>query len=439
MSRFAALVSALIVLSAVCAEAGAQPGQSQSPAVLTLGDAVRIALLRSPEVLIAEAQAAQAAAAVRETKSLNRPQAMVGTGLAYNNGFPLSIEGSAPSLVQLGITQPIFSKKNKNLILESEQSSQAGRIGADAARNEVAARVAVVYNDLFQARQADGFWIERLAALEKEQGVLGALVQAGRTRPVDLTLAKAALAGARQELLSSHERIRLAEVELRQLTGMSGDAPLAVSEPVLSDSVLDASPEEIFRRAAESHPELLQAAATLQARKFHVESVRGEKYPQLQLISQYAVFSRANNYQDFFRTFTRNNFLVGLSIQFPIFTGFRTEAQLTRSQQEVETARLQLDRLRESLRLNIEKACSGLRIAGASVEVAREAAAAAGESLEVDESLLEAGRIGFREIQASRSQLSEKRIGELEATRTLFGRKVDLLRLAGLSVQVLTR
>jgi outer membrane protein len=437
MNRIAAVFSIVLAISAG-AVVSAQPGQEARPGnPLTLGEAVRMALSRSPEILIANAQAAQAAEAVRETRSLNLPQAIVGSGLAYNNGFPLSIEGAAPSLVQLGLSQSIFSKKNRNLILESEQSSLAGRIGADSARNEVAARVALVYNELYRTRQARLFWTERIVSLEKARDVTASQVEAGRMRPLDLSLSRTALAGARQELLSSRERIGLAEMELRQLTGIAAETAIEVVEPDLSDASLEAPAEELYRRAAETHPEIRQAAATLQARKLHIESVRGEKYPQLQLVSQYALFSRANNYQDYFNTFTRNNFLVGLSVQFPIFTGFRTQAQIGRSLQEAETARLQLERLKESLRLSIERTCSSFRMAKSAVEVAHEAADAAGESLGIEEALLEAGRIGFREIQSARSQLAEKRLGELEAAKTLFDRKIELLRLAGTSAQVL--
>jgi outer membrane protein len=438
MSRIAAVTS--IILIFLCSGFASQNAQDISQGkTLTLGEAVRMALSRSPEILIANAHAAQAAETVREIHSLNRPQAIIGSGLAYNNGFPLSIEGSAPSLVQFGVTQSIFSKKNKNLILESEQSSLAGRISADSARNEVAARVALVYNELFRARQANIFWNERLASLEKERELLAPQVEAGRMRPLDLTLSRSALAGARQEILISQERIRLAEVELRQLTGLQAGSAIMVVEPNLAEPDLDASSEDLFRRAAETHPEIREAEATLRARRFHVESIRGDKYPQLVLVSQYAVFSKANNYQDYFRTFTRNNFLVGLSVQFPIFTGFRTEAQISRSVHEAEAARLQVERLKDNLRLSIEKTCSGQKIAKSAVEVAHEAAVAAAESLEVEESLLEAGRIGFREIQAARSQLAEKRIGELEAAKSLFDRKVDLLRLTGVCAEVLVR
>src|SRR3972149_3058153 len=81
------------------------PDSQPEPRTLTIQEAVRMPLPRSPDVVMVEAQAARAGDAVRESRSMNRPQVVAGTGLAYNNGFPLSIEGAAPSIFQIGLSQ----------------------------------------------------------------------------------------------------------------------------------------------------------------------------------------------------------------------------------------------------------------------------------------------------------------------------------------------
>ena len=100
---------------------------------LTVQEAVRLTLSRSPEVLVAEAQAARAREALRESRSSNQPRLFAGSGLAYNNGFPLSIEGAAPSIFRVSASQPVFSKTNANLIREAEESGKAGQLGTESA------------------------------------------------------------------------------------------------------------------------------------------------------------------------------------------------------------------------------------------------------------------------------------------------------------------
>ena len=110
---------------------------------LSLDAAIRLALERAPELSVADARAARATEALRETRALNRPQAVTGTGLAYTSGFPLSIEGAAPSLIQVGVTQSILSKKNGNLIREAEEGLKASRIAPEGVRNNLAAHTAL--------------------------------------------------------------------------------------------------------------------------------------------------------------------------------------------------------------------------------------------------------------------------------------------------------
>ena len=99
------ILAAGVVVPVLGAAEAAPPG---APAeALTLEAAVRAALERAPEVALARSGAERAGAAVGETRSLNRPQIVSGTGLAYNNGYPLSLEGSAPSLFQVAVSQEI--------------------------------------------------------------------------------------------------------------------------------------------------------------------------------------------------------------------------------------------------------------------------------------------------------------------------------------------
>ena len=69
---------------------------------LTLSDAVSLALKKNRQGLLAETDVSRAAAEHKESKSPFRPQIFLGSGAAATKGFPLSIEGSAPSIFPPG-------------------------------------------------------------------------------------------------------------------------------------------------------------------------------------------------------------------------------------------------------------------------------------------------------------------------------------------------
>ena len=67
---------------------------------LTLKEAVDKALSRNPEVVMARMDEMKSQAAIHIARDPFITRLGVGSGLAYSNGFPLSIEGSAPAAFQ---------------------------------------------------------------------------------------------------------------------------------------------------------------------------------------------------------------------------------------------------------------------------------------------------------------------------------------------------
>jgi len=424
---------AIIAVSCILAPIGAH-GQQTATAeggVLTLQEAIHLALSRAPEVALADARIARSSEALRETQAASRPQVVAGTGLAYNNGFPLSIEGAAPSAFQIGVTQSILSKRNNNLIREAAEGVRATKIGSEAARNELAARIALLYYDLHEARRLEALWAPRLEAFRKEQQLTETLLEAGKAKPLDVTLAKTAAAGAEQQVLVVSERARLAETELRTLTGREGGARIQTVDPQMDVQALSLSGEESFRKALESHPEIQQAESNLRAKEFHLEADKGSRYPRLDLVSQYALFTRYNNYQDYFNRFSRNNYIIGMSIQVPLFDGFQTSARVGQSRQDVAEARLRLERTKTDLRLGIERSVSALRIAKGAADLARQELDAAREGLQVSRTLLEGGRLSPKDLFGPQNMEREKEIALSDARKTLFQSQIELLRILG--------
>lgn len=406
---------------------------NQQPEIqpLTIQEAVRLTLSRSPEVLVAEAQAARAREALRESRSVNLPRLYTGTGLAYNNGYPLSMEGAAPSVFQLSASQPVFSKTNNNLIRAAQESGKASQLGVETARNELASKAASVYYELYQAVRIDGILSTKLAAVLKQQKQMETLLEAGKVRPVDATLAKTAVLAVRQQILVAQEQALILDKELHKLTRLPDNVKIQTVEPGIENPVFNLPEEALLQRAIESSPEILKAQAEVRAKGFHVEAERGGYLPQMEVVGQYAVFSRTNNYEDYFKRFIRNNFLLGLSVKVPIFNR-TTSTRVAQSRQEASEANYKLECLTADLKLSIQRNLGALRIARGAVDLGRSDLSAAREMLKVSETLMEAGRIEEKDLEDSRVQLLQKELALLDADRILFQRKLDLLHSTGI-------
>jgi outer membrane protein TolC len=399
--------------------------------MITLEEAVRLALVHSPDALIAGTQTRRAEKALLETRSLDLPRAVVGTGAAYNNGFPLSIEGSAPSIFRFEATQPLFSSQNRNLKREAEESAKAARIGGDVVDNELAAQTAIVYLRLDQARKIAALAEIRLTETQKQQELMKIDLEAGRARPIDVTQGKTAVAAAKQEILVAREQAMVAEAELRELIGLDDATSIQTVTPVMESHIYYMDAAALFEKSAASSPEIMQAEAKIRAKEFHVAAEKAERHPRIAAVAEYGMFSRANNYEDYYNRFERNNYLVGVSAQFPLFDGFQSKARVAQSREELSEEQLNLRRLKSGLKLNIQRGLSALRVARGAVDAAADGLEAAEEMVKINEILFESGRVGEREMADMRLQAQRKELAKLEAEYELFQRKVELLRVTG--------
>ena len=75
----------------------------------------------------------------------------MGSGLAYSNGFPMSIEGSAPSIVQARASQFLFNRQQSYAIAQAREQVRGAGFDVASKRDEVAYRTASFYLDAERA------------------------------------------------------------------------------------------------------------------------------------------------------------------------------------------------------------------------------------------------------------------------------------------------
>src|SRR6185369_10015542 len=92
----------------VCAVAALAAGLRAEVHSMNLKQAVEQAIRENPDIIMSRFEEEKAKQSVRNTRDPFAPRITVGSGLAYTSGFPMSIEGSAPSIVQATAVQYLF-------------------------------------------------------------------------------------------------------------------------------------------------------------------------------------------------------------------------------------------------------------------------------------------------------------------------------------------
>ena len=403
---------------------------------LTLKEAVSMALQNSPEIRVALAQEDKAQQSYREARSQFIPNLVVGSGLAATSGFPLSIEGAAPSLVQLNSTAKVLNLPQRHAITESRQMRRAASAGAADRREEIAWKTAAAYLELNNVRRSLEYAHREVESAKRIERTVDVRVQEGREIPLELSRARLATARRRQRVTELEGRAAVLAQMLRGLTGIPETQSI---ETVDNGVVKEAAPSLTTPASAEAALEHTLASSEglkrleweVEAREARVRSERAQRWPQFDLVAQYAVLSRFNNYERFFNDFQRNNFQVGVSMRMNLFDGKRIEARVDQASAGLREARARLAAARNDVAVEVRRLYRQLEQRQAAREVARLELEVARESFTVSLARFEEGRISTRELEQARSEESARWIGFLDGNFALERARLDLLRQTG--------
>src|SRR6266852_1976637 len=120
---------------------------------LTLRQAVDLALKQNSELIATRLDEQKAAQNVRLARDPFYPKLVVGSGAAYTNGYPLTIDGSPPSIFQARGVQTFFNRTNTYQVAEARETERTTRIDLDIKRDDIIFRTASLYLDAEKATQ----------------------------------------------------------------------------------------------------------------------------------------------------------------------------------------------------------------------------------------------------------------------------------------------
>ena len=91
---------------------------------LTMKHAVELALLHANGIAIISADEQHASASYRELRNSYIPQLNAGAGIGWSDGFPLSLEGSAPSLFNVTAQSALLNPALKDFIHAAQSDAK---------------------------------------------------------------------------------------------------------------------------------------------------------------------------------------------------------------------------------------------------------------------------------------------------------------------------
>ena len=325
---------------------------------LTFQHAIELAVQHSPAVGVAVADQIKARGAYQELLNQRKPNVTFGAGVGYSYGFPLSLEGSAPSIFNVNYYSSVYSFAGEDYKKSAKMEWNAAQTSTEDQRKDVILETALDYiqldklqGELKQLGSQQGDAAKLMAVVEQR-------VQQGVDSQVDLSRAKLMAARVEMQRAQIDGTMDVLRTQLSQLTGLPVAAIVTDGESIPKFPEVDQN-SNLATQALANSTTVKAADQRAIAESFRAKAEwKASYYPSFDLAAQYGLFSNAlNNYESFFKTFQRNNASFGLVIRLPILNfvqhakadeaaadAMKAQKQAEQVKNQVSTQTLQLQR-----------------------------------------------------------------------------------------------
>ncbi|MEW6516207.1 MAG: TolC family protein [candidate division FCPU426 bacterium] len=371
---------------------------------LTWEDCVHEAGTHNPDLAAKAERVRQAEANLQIALSPMLPQ--VSGGLSLSGSWAEDLSLSKNWNANLSVQQLLFDGMQS---LHGYQGAAASLAAArfDYATTEAGVRLRLrqAYVELLLAQLMTGLTQDIEARRCKNLDLVKMRYEAGREHRGSLLLAQAQFAQAQANHAQAERDLLLAQYGLSQQLGREAFAPLQAAGTLDLPAVV---PEPDFASLLEKHPGSLSLASQAESARLAAAEAAGDWYPTLS-----ASGSIGRSGPDWWPD--EPSLSAGLSLNWPLFTGFRRWSQVDKAQAAWRQAQAALVSGKNSLRYDLVSAWSNYGQALDNVAVQGQFLAAAEERARISQAEYTTGLIGFDNWTIIEDDLVSAKLAALNA------------------------
>lgn len=412
---------------------------------LSLKRVVELALSHATGGAISVADEQGAAASYRELRDNYIPQLSTGAGLGFSYGFPLALEGSAPSLFNITAQSALLNPALRDFVRAAKVDSAVASFKTKDERNQIIQDAALTYAELVKWEQRMARLHETEDAANKMQVAVAERVKEGVDSELEGTKARLSVARIRLRMAEARGSADVLREHLAKLTGLGAATIETDPDSIPAPPVV--TTEEPAKEGAASNPAVEAAVEHARAQYLRAQGEHRSLWPSIDFAAQYALLSRFNNYQNYYipsrpcvtslgeflcvaNSFQQNNATIGVSIRFPLFNASQrakaqaADADALKATKQAEAARNRVSE--ETLRL--ERSVAQMQAAR---DVAQLEYEIAQKGLIAVQTRMDAGTATLHDLDDARTQASERFIALQDVSFELERSQLGVLRSTG--------
>jgi outer membrane protein TolC len=422
-------------------------GWSQMPEKpLTLQEAVRMALARNPEVLVAQDQLDEVKGKIREVRAGAFPQlSMEGMGVRMRDPsflnspsfdkvpeeFRNALQITSSNLfdVALDVKQPLYTAgKVRNAIRLAQEAVEEKEANLETARQRVTYKVFQGFHDILLAEEDLALVRETYDQRQKHLEMARNRFAQGVATEIDVLRSQVNLANMEPNRIRADNRVRLARAALNNLIVLDLDVPVRVEGKLQHRPWMIASIAEIQERAQEVRPELTVARRQLDEARLLLALARAENKPSVDFDGRFGYSTRDPRNQ-FDYQFSRWSLTVNFRLTF--YDSGRKSGLVDQAASRVQIAEHNLAQLQNNVRLEIKEAYDVLQSSAEAIAAARVNVSEAERVLSMMQANYEYGAATTLDVVDSQTALTVARNAQMNATYLYEIAKARLRLAAG--------
>ncbi|HKO57332.1 MAG TPA: TolC family protein [Thermoanaerobaculia bacterium] len=377
---------------------------------ISLAQVIDIALSNNPDTRIAWLQARAAEADLGSAKSEYLPQIDLNASVVHSRGNGLTY---GPSLA---LSYLLFDFGGREAFVEEARQAL---IAADFLHNQA------IQDVIFQTQQAYYGYLDAKALLAAQEATIKerrtsldaaeARHRAGIATIADVLQARTALSQATLNRDTIEGNLRTIEGLLATTMGLPattrfdfGELPLEIPARQVTETV-----DALIARAVEQRPDLAASRARAEQARARVQEVRAQGLPTISVASSVG----------YTRIGTRDSntpYSAGVSLRFPLFTGFRNTYDIRAAEARAQVAGENVRALEQDVNLQVWTSYYALQTATTRLATARDLLASAQQSADVAADRYKAGVGSILDLLTAESALESARAQEVQARTDWF-------------------
>jgi outer membrane protein TolC len=407
---------------------------------------VELALSHATGTAIAAADVAYASANYEELRNHYIPQLTTGAGLGYSYGFPLALEGSAPSLFTVNAQSALLNPALRDFLRAAKADSAVAALKTKDQRNQIIQDAVLSYAELAKWEQRLTRLQETEEAANKLQAAVAERVKEGIDSEVEGTRARLSAARVRLRIAEARGAADVLREHLSKLTGLAAADIQTDPDSIPAPPAAPAN-EDAAKDAAASNPSVEAAVEHARAQYLRAQGEHRSLWPSIDFAAQYALLSKFNNFQNYYipsrpcttalgtflcvtSGFQQNNATIGVSIRFPIFNApqrsraHAADADALKATKQAEAARNQVSEQTLRLQRSVAQMQAARDVAQLEFEIAE-------KDLTAVQTRMDAGSATLHDLDEARSQASERFIALQDVVFELERSQIGVLRSTG--------